>query len=430
MVGGAYVGANEMQFDVSDVAYVTFDVEADVDGDIYVSVFGADNNKKVFPLVANEKQTDLAVKVKDPYKKSGTLFSFGGSDDDRPVGSKISFTNFAFYDKDDKEIVPPIIEKEIDNTPMDGTWRGFFKLSMDGIEPQVWDNTFELDMPSLVKKGGVDNWWGGAFVGANDTAYDMSNIASAMFDIVSDTDGGVYVNVFGDAANRAELTLEANVPQKNVKIDMKKPLAKSISFVSFGGWDDGGKMGNGATITITNFVFYDKNGSEIVPKSAKKLVASDAPNFGGFFKSSIDALDVQIWDGTFELVNPTIVKKGSWWGGAFLGANNLEYDVSKIKSAKFKCTIHENALDATSIKGGLSVKLFGDAGKETKFENLELDKELTLEATLDSLVEKSNILFSIAGIDPQQTTLSTYTIKDFAFYDADGNEVVPQIVQP
>ncbi|MBD5435525.1 MAG: hypothetical protein HDR36_03265, partial [Treponema sp.] len=161
--GGAYIGAGGMKYDVSELSYVKFDVEADHDGDIYVSLFQNNSNKEVFSLVAGKKQTDLIVKVNigAPRGKSNVLFAFGSDGDSMPKDSRITFTNFTFYDESDNEIVPLIVEDEGGNgdTPVDpdaGSFGGFFKSKIEGLDLQVWQDwggNFDMDGSTIIVTG-------------------------------------------------------------------------------------------------------------------------------------------------------------------------------------------------------------------------------------------------------------------------------------
>ncbi|MBD5433017.1 MAG: hypothetical protein HDR35_01775 [Treponema sp.] len=318
-----------------------------------------------------------------------------------------------------------------------GTTMGdFFKNPIDGIDLQIWTDWgggFEMDDSTVVVTG---SWWGGAYIGAGGMKYDVSELSYVKFDVEADHDGDIYVSLFQNNSNKEVFSLVAGKKQTDliVKVNIGAPRGKSNVLFAFG--SDGDSMPKDSRITFTNFTFYDESDNEIVPLivedeggNGDTPVDPDAGSFAGFFKSKIDGLDLQVWQdwgGNFDMDGSTIIVTGSWWGGAFLGAGGLEYDVSKIKSAKFKCT-----LDVYEGKDsfGLYINPFGKDANKAEFMDLELGEENEFEVEVKESMSTSNILFQIGGVDPQPPVGTELTIKDFTFYDEDGNEVVPQLVQ-
>ncbi|MDE6068313.1 MAG: hypothetical protein K2F89_05090, partial [Treponemataceae bacterium] len=296
-------------YDVSNVAYVKFDLMADSEGSVYVQVFGDKENKIELELTRESddvgdnwiEKTDIEINIVNKKEEVSELVIFGSGDGEAHVaGSKIRVENFAFYDENGKEVVPTYIKYaegenlEVPDNPGDGddgegtTFNGVFKNPIPGqIDVGIWDGSFTCtNLPELIARSG--SWWGGAF-GWVETVpewsmprkYDVSGIVKCSFDVTAFTDvPDAYVVIFpkvDDGDTEKESNWEDEAPRtvdvklsagetKHYELPFDAAYGKSTnraSLVGFGGGAGGG------TLSITNVTFYDRTGKEVVPQIAK-----------------------------------------------------------------------------------------------------------------------------------------------------------------
>lgn len=279
------------KYDVSNIAYVIFDLKANSKGTLTVSLFGDSENATTVTIERDgDSEAEMTVvkdnriDVKKQKEYTVSLFTFAGTGFD--PDSKVKIENFTFYDENGKEVVPKYIKytgEESDDEGgvpgqdggEEGAFRGFFKGSIQGsLDIEIWaaGETFGFDAPTITVLA-PDGWWGGAiYLKDKNEKYKVNNIVSVSFDIVADNSGKMYVNVFQKESNGAnaeykkDLDLVANVHQ-NVKIGSFPALTEKVDrLVAFGGDSNNLK---GAKVTITNFAFYDAAGNEVVPELIK-----------------------------------------------------------------------------------------------------------------------------------------------------------------
>lgn len=296
------------KYDVSNVAYVKFDLMADSEGSVYVQVFGDKENKIELELTRESddvgdnwiEKTDIEINIVNKKEEVSELVIFGSGDGEAHVaGSKIRVENFAFYDENGKEVVPTYIKyadgenPEVPDNPGDGddgegtTFNGIFKNPIPGqIDVGIWEGTFTCDdLPELVASGAA-GWWGGAFgwiekepVWSMPRKYDVSGIVKCSFDVTAVTDvPDAWVVIFPKIeGNDTESDWEDEAKRKtDVKLSAGETKTYSLTFdaaygkstnraslVGFGGGSGGG------TLSITNVTFYDRTGKEVVPQIAK-----------------------------------------------------------------------------------------------------------------------------------------------------------------
>ena len=131
---------------------------------------------------------------------------------------------------------------------------------------EIWSlgETFDFDAPTIkvIAPGG---WWGGAIILSDENEkYDVSKIVSVSFDIVSDKNGSVYVDLFQKGDGYKEyIDLRAGV-QISKRIGPFSAITDKVGrLVAFGEDND---VLKGALVKITGFTFYDANGNEVVPQ--------------------------------------------------------------------------------------------------------------------------------------------------------------------
>ena len=331
---------------------------------------------------------------------------------------------------------------------------GMFKSPIQGMGIQIHQDgkafsidskgnlVFNAEMYGSGSYGSYDD------KGASTTGiYDVSKVAYVKFDLKSDSKGSFVITIFGKSENELKQEFsEQDFEEKEESEESMVTYNETVNIKSKTEYSEilfnlsGKEMSDNAKVRIENFAFYDRNDKEIVPKYIKyaegeKPGNSDNPgddnagSFSGFFKGEIEGLDLQVWQdwgGNFDMDGSTIIVTGAWWGGAFLGVDGLEYDVSKIKSAKFKCTldVYEGA-----DPFGLYVCIFGKDTNKTEFMYLKVGEENEFEVEVEESMSISNLLFQIGGAGKNPPVGTELTIKDFTFYDEDGNDVIPQLVE-
>lgn len=175
--------------------------------------------------------------------------------------------------------------------------------------------------------------------------------------------------------------------------------------------------------------FADDGTREIFTwKSENGVINANVP-----FKT-FEGCDLQIWGGTFnaevneEEMNIAVGVAG-WWGGAFVndGAAGPTsdgarfFDMSKV--AKITCDIK------TSDAGKIWMSTSNHAAElpnQTDFQTTKEYATYTLEIKSASVSSKDFGVFAIGG---SNTSGSTVNIKNIAFYDASGNEIVPTLAK-
>ena len=164
-------------------------------------------------------------------------------------------------------------------------------------------------------------------------------------------------------------------------------------------------------------------------KEKPRTTAGDPP-----FRSVVGA-SVQIWENSFELAESDsndsvclkITKTPNWWGGTYgcfdTGAPAGTYDLSKIRSATFQAKASKSCTAVFALV--LNVKKensWDSATKECSLAesyqsfSIELSDDQTLNDDIDTLFQVLNGTIEAGDF---------LYIKDFAFFDANGNEVVP-----
>lgn len=179
-----------------------------------------------------------------------------------------------------------------------------------------------------------------------------------------------------------------------------------------------------------NLMAYPDDGTrEIFTwKSDNEVVVANVP-----FKT-FEGCDLQIWGGTFnaevneEEMNIAVGVAG-WWGGAFVndGAAGPTsdgarfYDMSKV--AKITCDIKSS--DAGKVWMSTSNHA-AELPNQTDFQTTKEYATYTLEIKSGSVSSKDFGVFAIGG---SNASGSTVCIKNIAFYDASGNEIVPTLAK-
>ena len=170
-----------------------------------------------------------------------------------------------------------------------------------------------------------------------------------------------------------------------------------------------------------------------------------ATTLRGVFKNPIPGqIDVGIWDGSFTCTNlpELIARSGSWWGGAFGWVETVpewsmprKYDVSGIVKCSFDVTAFTDVPDAWVV---IFPKVDdGDTEKENNWEDeapRKVDVKLSAgetkqcELSFDAAYGKSTNRARLVGFGGGAGG-GTLSITNVTFYDANGNEVVPKIVE-
>lgn len=161
------------------------------------------------------------------------------------------------------------------------------------------------------------------------------------------------------------------------------------------------------------------------------------------FKTYNDVFDIQIWSNSFtattnsECLTITVGSVG-WWGGAFVASGSVQptdssvvtYDMSLVKKISF---------DAMASVAGKFVAYGGSdssAATHDPFEVSVTTEWQNFEFDVSSGSSKDYSLFCLGGAtDPEATQSlggswasgSTISIKNIAFYDSTGNEIVPTV---
>lgn len=199
-----------------------------------------------------------------------------------------------------------------------------------------------------------------------------------------------------------------------------------------------------ATLMLGAFLFAScvdgaaNDGSEAETRLTKGYKPKSAGGTAPF--KSVTGASIQIWENTFEFADSDssdevcikILKTPGWWGGAYgcydQGATAGKYDLSKVRSVTFQakasssCTVvfglitNEWGYDDTGKEGWLSSKKEIDIATEYKTKEIKLDEDKTLSDDIDTLFQFMN-----GSIGANEYLY----IKDFAFFDANGEEIVP-----
>ena len=164
----------------------------------------------------------------------------------------------------------------------------------------------------------------------------------------------------------------------------------------------------------------------------------EGTTFGGIFKSPIIGVDLCVWeepgwsDG-MDIKGNSFTSGSNRAAGAHFGSMDPDtkssvgidpYDVSKIAYAKFKFEC-----DADISESAFSVTLFGNSerGEEVEISEAKANVEQVIKLDVLDNPGTNNTLFSVfIGVNQYG---KQFKIFDFAFYDKDGNEVVPKIVE-
>lgn len=162
--------------------------------------------------------------------------------------------------------------------------------------------------------------------------------------------------------------------------------------------------------------------------NVKKYTSSVSGAEGGAvpFKTYNDVFDVQIWEGTFKAnitdsMSVTIGTVG-WFGGVICSSGDGSgptYDMSEVKKITF-----EGRSDSD-----MKVRLFtSDATAKAYSDTYDValtDEWQTFEWKKTSGSSTDFGIFGFNGDSGGWNNGDTFYIKNIAFYDASGNEVVP-----
>lgn len=158
------------------------------------------------------------------------------------------------------------------------------------------------------------------------------------------------------------------------------------------------------------------------------------------FKTYNDVFDIQIWSSSFTATNNSAcltITVGSvgWWGGAFVASGSVSptdsgvitYDMSAVKKI---------SLDAMASVEGKFVA-YGGSDSSAKTHDASEIKVTTewqnFEFNVSNGSSKDYSIFCLGGATEDSSlggswaSGSTISIKNIAFYDASGNEIVPTV---
>lgn len=162
------------------------------------------------------------------------------------------------------------------------------------------------------------------------------------------------------------------------------------------------------------------------------------------FKTFNDIFDIQIWTASFTAtinsgcLTITVGSVG-WWGGAFVASGSVDpkdsgvvtYDMTSVKKISF---------DAMASVAGKFVAYGGSdslAALHDPFEVSVTTEWQNFEFDVSKGSSKDYSLFCLGGATDPDADLgtlggswangSTISIKNIAFYDANGNEIVPTV---
>lgn len=151
-----------------------------------------------------------------------------------------------------------------------------------------------------------------------------------------------------------------------------------------------------------------------------------------------DVFDIQIWGGTFTANISTesldiTVANASWWGGVLCsdGANMQPiYDMKGIAKVTWEA---KSSVDNLAVTFGAKRNPADDGSGGATEKTDGLIKEYTLGTdwqvcefeARDTEAGPFDVLFRMNGNAPLGTVIN---IKNITYYDANGNEVVPTVV--
>ncbi len=154
--------------------------------------------------------------------------------------------------------------------------------------------------------------------------------------------------------------------------------------------------------------------------------------------SKFEGCDLQIWSNTFTAATTTeglVITVGSvgWWGGAFVNngavgptdSGVVTYDMSNVSKITFEAKISSegdiwiSTSDSTASAGADKGKTF-----TLTTEWPESPYEFKISDGTNKVSTKDYGVLAVGGANVSGTTI---TLKNIAFYDSDGNEIVPGV---
>ncbi len=154
--------------------------------------------------------------------------------------------------------------------------------------------------------------------------------------------------------------------------------------------------------------------------------------------SKFEGCDLQIWENTFTATTTTeglVITVGSvgWWGGAFVNngavgptdSGVVTYDMSNVSKITFEAKISAagdiwiSTSDSNSNAGAARGKSF-----TLTTEWSESPYEFEISEGTNKVSANDYGVLAIGGGNSEGTTI---TLKNIAFYDASGNEIVPGV---
>ena len=148
-----------------------------------------------------------------------------------------------------------------------------------------------------------------------------------------------------------------------------------------------------------------------------------------------DIFDVQIWEATFtaNITDCLSISVGSvgWWGGAFVAkgavgptdAGVITFDMSAVSKIVFDAMISTDGNIWVSTSTA-DAKAGADVGKQFSLTTEWQTFEFVISDGKNAVSKNDYGLFAVGGTNPSETEVR---IKNIAYYDANGNEIVPTV---
>lgn len=176
--------------------------------------------------------------------------------------------------------------------------------------------------------------------------------------------------------------------------------------------------------------------------NVKSYVNSDDGGASGGavpFSMYNDIMDLQIWEGTFtaDITDCLTITVGTvgWWGGAFVGKGSVAPDSDSV--VKWDMTaVKKMSLSAKASKTGKFVIYAGSDGsaKPLSATNIDVTEEWDdYEFDVSGETDSNYSILAFGGstednsIGGPWATGEQIFIKNVAYYDASGNEIVPTV---
>ncbi len=152
------------------------------------------------------------------------------------------------------------------------------------------------------------------------------------------------------------------------------------------------------------------------------------------FKTYNDVFDLQIWSATFtattnsDCLTITVGSVG-WWGGAFVASGSVSptdssvvtYDMSSVKKISFDAMASKENI--FTFKGGSDSSATAhdpfECSVTTEWQNFEFD--------VSNGTKTDYAIVVLSGDGGTWSANDTISIKNIAYYDSTGNEIVPTV---